>query len=60
MKLNRDHIVLDYETYELHCRHCGERYKIKMPIGLGRMANLMEGFMLIHEHCEPSTNEERT
>jgi len=53
MKFNRDHIVLDIKTNEMVCHHCGERYQIKMPIGLGRMANLIEGFMLMHEHCKP-------
>ena len=54
MKPNRDHIILDISTHEICCHHCGVRYQVKMPIGLGRMVNLMEGFMLIHQHCEKS------
>ena len=58
-KPNRDHLVYEYTTGAILCEHCGASYQVKLPVGLGRFANIIEGFMLIHEHCEPRTNEER-
>ena len=58
MKPNRDHIVFDVKTTEIHCGHCDGRFQIKMPIGLGRIVNVMEGFMQAHENCTNTQGKE--
>lgn len=49
-----DHVVLDLKTSELHCKHCGDRYRMALPCNLSVLIGASEAYRRVHRHCRPA------
>jgi hypothetical protein len=49
--MSTDHIVFRWLSNEGHCRHCGDRYKFKLPMSTENMGSRIEAFVLLHADC---------
>lgn len=47
-----DHVVLNGQTNECVCEHCGQRYKVNMPVPMSIMTAIIDAFLDIHHKCE--------
>lgn len=52
MKPRPEHVVFDGNTNEMHCQHCGERYKVNLPVPMVLFADMCKSYARIHRGCK--------
>jgi NTP pyrophosphatase (non-canonical NTP hydrolase) len=55
-----DHVVFDFRTGALACRHCHGRRSVQMPLSVSVLAELSSEFTVTHANCTPRPGESPT
>jgi hypothetical protein len=51
--MKADHVVLNSETGDFECRHCGQTYKPTLPAPMGMFAAMCREYAKAHQFCVP-------
>lgn len=51
------HVVMNSETSEFECKHCGAAERPTLPMPVDQMVNAMKAFVAKHKHCKKPDGE---
>jgi len=57
IEMNTDHIVFLTDSSTLHCGHCGDKYKINLPVPASIFGVIAKEYLRLHEHCKKPTEK---